>query len=529
MRNKLFVVFLFAFALGFSQCCSLTDTDFRSDSSCRGTNVRRQYPLTRSGGDIYNVTAEDIKAYIHFKTLENEKDTLVLKSIIPFPSDDNPSCYVINYEDSWEMISSDKRTAAVIATGEGEFNPDFETNKSIAWLSCLAEEIRVLKTTDKETKNSDKYQMFWKLITADKSLFKSDGLITRSGPDTLDHPVPGHYELYDVEVNEITVSFKDHLIHTKWGQGVYDELENINNSQQYPYNKYCPKDSSYHSIYQQLPGIFPDSYDDFFPLCYAGCVAVAGGQIVKYYRDLGNDGAEPYRYASCATREYPNTNYSAMLQWNKSFSNWTYFNGADSSDMAAVMLANIGKGCQMHYKGRYILIQNQWYSQTIVSNVPLINLQSVLLNEYQTDSFFFVFDSSSINLYNYIEELLSNDYPSIVDAGINDSTNRHAFIIDRYKKEYTQYNYYYRFIPDDPNLSPNMFEETVYCQNTPSITYFGMNWGQYGFGDDIWCIKSGDWYDGSVHYLRKVYLMTFDAQGGYPPCPGGQSINGPTC
>lgn len=502
MKNKLFVVFLFAFVFSFSHSCSLTDPDLRSDSSSQSTTVRRQNPLTRGGGEIYNVTPEDIEAYIHFKTLANEKDTLVVKSILPFPSDDDLACYLINYEDSWEMISSDKRTAAVIASGEGEFDPNFETNKTVVWLTCLAEEISALKTTNVETKNSEEYQLFWKMITGDKSLFEQGEGGTRSGPDTLYHPVPGHYELFSVVPIEYSTYVKDHLIRTKWGQDA-------------PYNQYCPIDSSVCDFYNY----HGQTYSGDLYNCLAGCVAVAGGQIVKYYKDLGNDGAEPYRYASCATREYPNTNYNAMLQWDKSFSNWTYFNTADSSRMAAVMLANIGKNCQMCYYGEYEYEGdvNDYVHYYRISTSALAPLQSVLLNEYQTDSFYFVFDSTSINLYDYIEELLENDYPSIVGAYTNSFYEAgHVFIVDSYRKYYERYECHYYFVPDDPRFAPEIYDEVLYYYNSPIMTSFAMNWGYNGQWDNTWCAKSGDWYLGNINLNHRIDLMTFDTQGGLP-------------
>lgn len=507
MKNKLFVAFLFAAVFGIAHSCTISDSEVLGDSSKENTAVNDQGLATRGNGKVYEVSPGDLEAYIHFKTLVNEKDTLVVKSILPFPNDYDAACYVINYEDNWEMISSDKRTAAVIASGEGEFDPDFETNKSIAWLSCLAEEIRVLKTTDEETKNSDKYQMFWKLITADKSLFKSNGLITRSGPDTLDHPVPGHYELVDVETlyNDYSI---DHLIKTKWGQ---DD----------PFNQYCPIDSSYNDAYLTDPDAFFDC-QGVFPHCLAGCVAVAGGQMVYYmYDEKEETDAEPFKYASCFTREYPLTVYGEMHQWNKSTLNWTDFHSEDSTRMAAVMLANIGKNSQMVYYGDYINlpITNEYYYYPQGSRTALINLSSAL-SVYNTGCFFSDFALLGSGLYDYIEELLTREYPSIIDAGVGDSlTNRHAFIVDRYSRHYAQYNFCYMFIPDDPNISPYLFEEVLYSLNGPGVTYFGMNWGICGQFDGTWCIKSGDWYMGNLNYNDRVYVMTFDIQGD-PPGPG---------
>lgn len=128
MKNKLFVAFLFAAVFGIAHSCTISDSEVLGDSSKENTAVNDQGLATRGNGKVYEVSPGDLDAYIHFKTLVNEKDTLVVKSIIPFPNDYDAACYVINYEDNWEMISSDKRTAAVIASGEGEFDPDFETN-----------------------------------------------------------------------------------------------------------------------------------------------------------------------------------------------------------------------------------------------------------------------------------------------------------------------------------------------------------------------------------------------------------------
>lgn len=504
MKNQIALAFIFVAVICFNHSCALTEADSSVESK---ESVRRQGQVTRGSAELYSVTTEDIEAYIRFKALVSKDENLVVKSVVPFPEEENPLLYAINYEDRWELISTDKRTAAVVATGEGEFNPDFNTNKSIAWLSCLADEIRVLKESHAEPKNSESYQLFWMLVTTSKALFGEKEQITRSGPDTMYHPVPGHYELFYVEDHEETVASINHLVHTEWGQG-------------YPYNLYCPIDSSVYYYYSQ-PG---NPYEGEIPKCVAGCVAVAGGQMVYYmYSQVGNDGAEPYRYASCATREWPNTNYDAMQQWDQSFSNWIYFNGTDSSRMAAVMLANIGKNCLMEYYGRHYYN----YNGSPISSSSLDRLQPVLLNVYQTESYLFDFFNANFNLYDYIEDLLIEGYPSIVDAGNGDTlTNRHAFIVDRYKKSRTRYDCYYRFCPDNPNLyPPYMFEEVLYSYYSPVITYFGMNWGDYGNDDGTWCVKSGDWYFGNLNYDSRVYLMTFDTQGGSPD-PGleGQSV-----
>ncbi|MBR6269597.1 MAG: C10 family peptidase [Bacteroidales bacterium] len=459
--------------------------------------------LSRGSQNSFDVSYDDLESYISFRTMISNDSLCKIKSVKPFPTSENPTLYIINYSNYWEVVSSDKRTPAVIASGKGEFNVGNESNKSLVWLYCLSEEIGVLKTSDELPVHSEDNLRFWRLIVSDKSLFDAKTSTTRSGPDTLDHPVPGHYELYDVEANEVVSDSINHLIETKWGQDS-------------PYNQYCPIDSSYVEYYRYYNGFDPDAADLYH--CLTGCVALAGGQMLYYLsNNMGSGGIPIYRYASCNTREFPGTNYDAMQQWDQSHLNWSYFYGSDSLRMAAVMLANIGKHCQMRYYGGYryynYMGEEGYIGTSLLSTSRLERLQHALYSEYGTDSFLFNFDEISFNLYDYIESLLENGFPSIIDAGVNDTlTMRHAFIVDRYKKTYTEYVYSYHFVPDDPNLPYYMFEEVQYYYESPEVTYFGMNWGERDNNDDAWYVKSGSWYLGNNNYNRRCYVLTFDTQ-----------------
>ena len=462
---------------------------------------RKNNTVTRGDMLSYEVTSEDIEAYIKYKALASKDESFEVKYVIPFPDEDNPALYAIIFNDYWELISTDKRTAPVIASGEGIFNQVIENNNLLSWIHCLADEVSVLKETDAYPKNADQYLQFWRLIKADKDLVQTISLPTRSeGPDTLDHPVPGHYEIIDLNSYETVISSINHLIQTKWGQT-------------YPFNKYCPRDSSEWIPYHG------------HPRCHAGCIPVAAGQLVYYYHYESDSSPEVYDSAFCYTREDSLTNWSLMGQYNKSSSNWSKFQTNDSLDMAAVMLANIGQGVHIKYH----------YGATGLPTIePIVDC---LFDEYDLECYYDHFYSLNFNMipYDYIYSLLVDGYPSmlaafanyvIVSPGDTLFKNGHAFIVDRYKNSYITNEYTFHFVADDPTL-PDIVEDVFYVETLPTVRYFGMNWGWTGQGDDTWCVSSGDWVvcvNNVYNFRYKKEMITFLSDGSYPPGPGLEEL-----
>ena len=264
----------------------------------------------------------------------------------------------------------------------------------------------------------------WKLINADREVLGNARLKHRSGPDTTDHPVPGHYELYNVEYDEIVISSIPHLVGTKWGQ------DN-------PYNIYCPKIANPYYISYYLAN--PNDYDNLYN-CQTGCVAVAGGQFLYYYHFLGDAGEGVFDSAYCRTFQYPFTDWTQMHQHNFSWSNWYKFNTADSLKMIAVLLANIGEEIHsMFGHSSYYWPEGGGWSAGPGTGATIQALDTCLNDVYDLDCEYHVFnDGSGTNYYDYIYDLLCYENPSIVGAfkvlPINDTVASHAFIVDRYKK-----------------------------------------------------------------------------------------------
>ena len=230
--NRFLCVVLGVSVLGQICSCSISDADVANQGSLTDS---MSLGVTRGNDPSWVLTENDIEAYIRFKSLVMEDESLNVISIVPFPSGEQPSMYAINFSTGWEMLSSYKCLPPVIAAGDGLFDDETINDNLIAWLNCVSEEILVLEATNCKVDNSDHYIEFWNRITA-TSLIKRPFNQTRSVPDTLDHPVPGHYELQDVDEEEVIIENINHLIHTKWGQ-------------QYPFNQYCPIDRNFNNFH----------------------------------------------------------------------------------------------------------------------------------------------------------------------------------------------------------------------------------------------------------------------------------------
>lgn len=494
---RLFESMLFVLVIFLVHSCTLSESDSLNDLSedDRAGSIIRSVS-TRGCELDYSVSEEDLDAYIKFKHLSSKDENFTVKSILPFPDANDPAAYVVNYSDYWEMVSADKRISPVIATGPGMFDPETENVNFMAWVHRLAEEVASLKSSSMLPENSENHILFWKLVSADKTVIGNPRL-TRSGPDTLDHPVPGHYELIDAGSYESISSSVEHLISTKWGQS-------------YPYNQYCPLDSSLFEDYYFLHGVSDNS---LIKPCLAGCIPVAAGQLLYYYHYSSDAIGSIYGSAYCHTREFPDTDWTQMVQYDKSSINWSGFQTSDSSRIAAVMLANIGKGIHVHYH----------YNETGLSTIePLVDF---LLDEYGFECYYDSFNSLTIgiNPYDYIQLLLDGGYPSMLSA-LTGNNEGHAFIVDRYKVSRCINYYMYHFVADDPSL-PDMFEDYYYEEYSPYIRYFGMNWGWNGLYDDVWCVDTGDWIAGAYNFNNRYEMLTFLSDGSYPPGVEGQSIS----
>ncbi len=414
--------------------------------------------------------------------------------VTPYPDKENPLVYILNYpatitapEGRWEVISTDKRTEAVLVAGHGFLDME-KTNQNLAgWIKAKAGEIAAVREYSGPIKNDKERYAAWVSMVEFGKYFEKirEGNLTfdpefnnknyghlvfdqtRSmSTDTSYHPVPGHYE-YEHTLNKLEISQQiSHMISTKWGQGA-------------PFNQYCPKNPD-------IPGLRAP----------AGSEAVAGGQVV-YWMHQENDGCpEVYGSAYCTAYFGPNMDWDLMEQFDKSSSNWAYFQTSDSTRMAAVMLANIGKDIQMEYGANY-------------SYGDLYDLKNCLYAEYGLESQDMAFNNGVDNPYDHILQSVQECSPVIVhSAGDNQGTLPYTFIVDGYR---TGINYLYSsyiFTPDPGYSLPYSIYGRVVHSATP-VTQVCMNWGSNGFGSQIWADFSGDWYFSGGDYSNREALLSF--------------------
>ena len=456
----------------------------------------------------FMVTAEDIDFYVCYKATgrgpnwsEDGQTTLkrfpangtVVKA---YPDNEIPSVYILNYPIGyWEVVSADKRTEIVLASGKGIFDWDDENDNMTGWVKVLANEIGALRNYSGPVRNAEAQYNNWNSVISagkfvkEKEYFSntffnvssiSPEVIapTRSGNDTTYHPVPGHYQQVSVFSVLDTTFKRPHLITTSWGEGA-------------PYNQYCPRN-------HDIPGVYAP----------AGSEAVAGGQIVYYMHYAGDACDAVYSQAFCtAYIDDDPFDWTNMGQFNKSAANWASFQTSDADRMAAVLLANIGTNMQMSYGVNY-------------SYGDMDALQDALYNEYDLESYALPFTNAPVNPYTWIKECLDNSLPSIVhsDYGAG-NVPPFTFIVDGYFSGVEKHYVTYWFRPDSGyDLEDDIFVN-VLVSSAP-ITKFCMNWGRNGSGSEIWCASSEPWFLYTEDHSALEVLVSFDSQGGMPFPPG---------
>lgn len=421
------------------------------------------------GSDSFYVNAEDISNYITFKRLLSKDTSFVVKSSEEFPSKDNPCAYIINYEDCWEMISTDKRTPAVLAKGPGSFIKDEVNPAAMSWMEDLANAVSSLSDNTEITKEQSVNYMFWQLITSDDRLLNEETRIV------LPFPPPFGYHLVSIDSTMEYYDEMPHLITTHWGQ-------------ESPYNQYCP--------------LIPNSTTVH---ALAGCVAVAGAQMLNYLHCFLDAPELAPDTASCSGHAYSNNyDYSyyqyygipapyQMSQWNFNELSWSRIASGDSS-VIAVLIANVGKEAGLIYT-------EEDGSAGSISKLP----DFVFAPIYNINSFY-----DSLYNENTVLDLLEDGYPTIVRASsssLGGIHTGHAFIIDRYSRSQIKYIFTYEENNPEPGQQPVTTKRYTY--SAPFISHFGMNWGWAGLDDDMLFVLAGPWCPANYSYQANKAMVVF--------------------
>lgn len=402
-------------------------------------------------GNPYFVDMADVDKYVDFRILESlsKGKVIELKSVEPIRSESGEiSMYVIRYNEGWEVISSDKRTPLVLASAEsGEFEYS-ETGSHRFYFDMVAEDLKnfalyedkQLISTKSLSEEGNENVEYWDAITASED-FIQPYLVTP--PDSLELIPLGHWELIGVESDREVYDEVDHLIPFNWGQ----------NS---PFNEYCPWSL-------QGSGHVP-----------AGCVAVAGAQMLAYFQKLFD------MEINVPMIEY---SYDNVAQVSDNIANiWQDIHNQDT-DAAAKLISYVGYSVNMNYSDNGSGASNL----TLRDNVFTANgINSNYINH-----------PNGAGYSDIIKHNLLNDMPVLVAAaqtqnGISDG---HSFIIDGYKGYRNKYIYTYEWIYGPSTVPlPSKPPKVEIEYSSPVIQQIRMNWGYANeyLNDNLYTL-TGDW------------------------------------
>lgn len=475
MKKILCICVIFAVVIG----CSLKHSPEHISTDSKLTLLTRSY-FDHWRGNEFVLTEADVDNYVHFRNLEGKSKgrTIVLSEIIPLYWEDEVCLYVLQYEEGFDVISADKRSPIPLAeVSYGTFEECNDPNGFGGHLNLMAEEVW-FSLNDYTNPSQDAEESiqssldFWRMVNADSTFIARNADSTYNGIGLrLDPNIPpGHWVLVGVDTVEEVYDSIPHLTTTTWYQrGIY--------------NYYCPDDK--------------DSLDVIVE-CPAGCVAIAGAQMLYYLHFKEgvplNSPANGYCYGHVYDNSY------VQFFWNHSSSTWAAMQPPRSATdtLAALLVGDVGKKLEISYT---------WNG----SSASTVDLKNDVFPPYGWNS-----EYSDSYLSNKIVSNLQNGFP-VVCAGQRETrgVNRigHAFLVDRYRRFRTKVTSYYEWELDDPNYSgplPKIFPITEVSYSSPHITSYGMNWGQLDTtANASWCSLSGVWqYDNLPPYQynrRMIY------------------------
>ncbi|MBO4571902.1 MAG: C10 family peptidase [Bacteroidales bacterium] len=407
----------------------------------------------------YSISINDISDYLRYKQL-SKNTTLIAKSITPICSAIGDTLlYVINYEEGWEIVASDKRIPAPIAEGS-ESSYDFnEENPTLSWIASVAETINRVKHKDEETPNSElsrySYNM-WRAITNDIASKTQ----TRSDP-------MGHYVLGNVNSDVEVCDTVKHLTQVKWSQSSWNN------------NHYIILKS--------------DSNTEHAP---AGCVAVAGAQMLHFLH-----------YAINAPETAPDSAYcsghvgGSYYMWQGDFSSSVWSNMSTYGNLStARLIAHVATYIETDYG-------DDFSGANTSDLVDLFNYHGISCSGY-------VDFNNSI-----VQNSLLNGIPVIVrakgSANLFNLHDGHSFIIDGYIKHRTKttYTYYWEWDDYNPEYDYDFVEDSIVVSySSPYIYKYYMNWGWGGSHNDDSFLPDGDWEEtingnnyNFIHRRKMIY------------------------
>ena len=407
----------------------------------------------------YSVSSEDLADMIQYRVnssqTKSDNETISYEVISYGLEGTETLMYIVNYSSGrWEIISADKRTPVVLASGEGAFYQDDDSHGSTLYLKMLAESILELK--QKETDLIDENVLLWAEATGESICLH----------DVATKAVVNYTYVLGSSAETDLVDYVEPLLYTQWGQSGHNEM----------YNYYCPYQTD--SIGVSI-GV----------KAYVGCTVVAGAQVLHYlYKTLGANVYMPNE-ASCS---------GVVGNYSQEFSH--------SCNMYYIrdIPLNPTECDAMPHRIRYSRIFMAWLGNLI--GVKYKNGGS----SASTTSLKKAFDLYKINCdylnsydYNIAVECIMSDMPVIVTGFREDNTvnppviKGHCWVMDGYRKIETQREIYcYRstreLTPEEEDAL-TLSDCNFILNTTNTMREFNMNWGWSGDKDGWFLFSADDW------------------------------------
>lgn len=437
-----------------------------------------------STSSAYVINEDMVREY--FKQTSPEKR---IDSIEPYTGSGTVPLYIVNFENGWDIVSSDSRSDFVLAKGE---NGKFELNKIHqgvrVWLDGM---IGQIKEFSESASTQVKEPQIWRDI---RSKAQKDTLGNRA----LDPDQEYMWLVCQLSQTDTTIVHNNipHLLSTKWGQG-------------YPWNTHIPNNR------------------------LTGCAATAISQVLYYFHSFTGvpsglyHSISPYSYIDYDVWGYYRQYLVTRSDYTNNSPRWSQMPldslnpTTTTAGYVSDLMFDVGTRLGMIYG-----FSGLGGSSVTVTNQGYFDISSVNC-EYDWDV---LTDSLTTSVVNN----LTIGKPIIVTSSYIPTTNNnysgHTWVIDGcYQSTRTiTRRYYYVKVPvedvidydenyfviyrtstleDMLRIYPNFVEGTTQQSSTSTHTnYYRMNWGYNGrYDDGIYSMSvSSNWnayaYGKAIHY-----------------------------
>lgn len=437
-------------------------------SACNELDMNETFKVASNSGDKFHVSLVSIKKFINITT---HNDSIVkLDKIDPIIYNGDTLLYIINYKENkgWTIISGDKRTPAVLASDEtGSFDINKANQSVLLWLDETANRIYNLKKfTNADTTKTD-YKL-WNNIE----------ILTNQKPQRIAAPIDnGYWQLVSIYSQTLPSIQKGPLIQTKWGQST-------------PWNSCVPFDKTQSQR------------------CLVGCSAVATGQMLYYLHNQTGVPSSAYQQGSCVgysesggvlwgvfdtyNYAFSFSNYSTTA-WNNMAKRWN----ETGTNYSAVFLGYVASGINSRFG-------KDGTSASASDDINLIRNNGINCTDEVNYDYSTVLSSLNNNMPVLTTARTLSGYTWVLFVRF-DNYSGHAFIIDGYVTQRTQYTYYYEWVTTGGGTPPIMQvkqkSSSTITQSKNEVTVstntlLTMNWGWDGSYDSGLYSLTGDWLAG---------------------------------